>query len=970
MSRRGARLLAVLLLAPALAYLAYRPLAAWRFRSERARAASLTDAAAAREILARLADLRPHDDETLFRLGSAEESLGRPEAAERAFASVSPGSGFGLQAAVRRGKLLIRGFGRVSEAETVLASALGGPATIASEARWALAELFVWEGRTAEARDLLEAGWGRSPEGDRIALLREHWRLDSVVVDESDVGPVLEASARFAPDDPHVRLIRAWLAASYGRFDEASEPLRTAERDHPDDVAVWRVSLAIALVANRPEDAASAIRRLSPRDLSTADMLRLRATFASARGDPASERRFLDRVVAVEPADTASLERLAALAAGADDTAAAELRRRKAEIDRRKQDYRWRILRVAAKPSRPEVVDLATRAEALGRYFEARGWWTVALSLDGGDGTAREALERIKLEPRHEDAAGFAGLLAELPERSGRGPETASDLRRPSFRDETAAAGLTGGYQAPESELHPIPEIIGGGVALLDFDGDGWLDVFLVQGGPRFPPDPGPRRSGDRLYRNRGDGTFEDVSDASGISVLPGGFGFGVARGDYDRDGQPDLFVTRWRSYALLRNRGDGTFEDATRAAGLDGDRGFPTSAAFADLDGDGDLDLYVCHYLKWDEAHPPRCPSARIPGRSVSCLPLLFEAESDRLYRNDGGRFVDVTGPAGVLESEGRGLGVVAADFDGDGRIDLYVANDQSRNYLYRNLGGLRFEEVGLTSGAACAADGVSRAGMGVASGDYDSDGRIDLAVTNFYGESTTVYRNLGGGAFADATAAAGLAAPSRFFLGFGAAFLDADDDGLLDLATANGHVNDERPQVPYAMPARLYLGDGRGRLVDASEAAGPPWRRPVLGRGLAVGDLDNDGRLDVLIVPRNEPLVYARNRTKGGHSLTLQLRGSVRARDPVGARAVVEVSGRRQTAWLTGGGSYLSASDPRLHFGLGTASVVDSVEIAWPSGRSSRFVNLKADAGYLLEEGDDRAVALPGFRAREEVP
>jgi hypothetical protein len=280
------------------------------------------------------------------------------------------------------------------------------------------------------------------------------------------------------------------------------------------------------------------------------------------------------------------------------------------------------------------------------------------------------------------------------------------------------------------------------------------------------------------------------------------GYGHGITVGDVDNDGHPDLFLTRWRSYRLLRNRGDGTFEDITSAAGFLGDRGWPTSAAFADLDGDGDLDLYVCHYVAWDAAHPRLCRSPAAPGYT-SCDPKILEPEPDRVYRNDRGRFTDVTAESGLAETTGRGLGVVAADLDGDGRTDLFVANDGSANFFWRNRGGFRFEEAGLTSGLSANSSGGYQAGMGVACGDLDGDGRIDLAVTNFYGESTSFYRNHGSGDFSDQSAAIGLLAPSRSLLGFGIVLLDANNDGRLDLLSANGHVNDFRPNVPYAMHA-----------------------------------------------------------------------------------------------------------------------------------------------------------------------
>jgi hypothetical protein len=331
------------------------------------------------------------------------------------------------------------------------------------------------------------------------------------------------------------------------------------------------------------------------------------------------------------------------------------------------------------------------------------------------------------------------------------------------------------------------------------------------------------------------------------------------------------------------------------------------------------------------------------------------------------------VTAAAGIVDTDGRGLGVVVADLDADGLVDIFVANDMTANLLFHNLGGFRFEETGEASGACCNAGGGYQAGMGIACGDVDGDGRPELAVTNFYGESTTLFSNLGGGQFADRTSAAGLALPTRFVLGFGAFFLDADNDGRLDLVQANGHVNDFRPAIPYAMPSQLFLGLGEGRFTEASGRAGACWAVERVGRGLAVGDLDNDGRPDVLILAQAGPLAYFHNLGTGGdgrpgsvgHFVTLRLEGTRSSRDGVGARVRVTASGRTQTAQRLGGGSFLSACDGRLHFGLGAGDDAPdvTVEVRWPGGRVDRHEGLRSDTAYRLVEGDPRARPLEGW-------
>ena len=521
-------------------------------------------------------------------------------------------------------------------------------------------------------------------------------------------------------------------------------------------------------------------------------------------------------------------------------------------------------------------LELARAAEAAGYRSEARAVYAAIVKYQPDDSAAREAIERLDRAIADRLAAATAGeSRTDSGAASGQGcaGREAAPIVVPSFTDDAEAVGLRFTHVSGASIIRQLPEQSGGGVGVLDYDGDGWLDVYCVQGGP-FPPRADSPPPGDRLFRNRGDGTFEDVTDRAGIAAMARGFGHGVTVGDYDADGDPDLFITRWHAYALYRNNGNGTFSDVTEAAGLGGARGWPTSSAMADLDGDGDLDLYVCHYVAWDAENPRLCRNEST-GAYVTCNPRECLSEADHLFRNDGARFVDVTAAAGIIDGDGRGYGVVAADLDEDGRIDLFVANDLSANLLFLNRGGMRFEEVGHLAGVAANAGGGYQAGMGIAAGDLDGDGRIDLIVTNFFGESSTFYRNLGGGLFADHTASIGLATASRDLLGFGVAFLDANDDGRLDLVSANGHVNDLRPNYPYRMPAQLLLGGADGRLTDVSSRAGVAWRVPRMGRGLAVCDLDNDGRQDVLIHAHDQPLAYLHNRTKGGRSLTIRLVG-----------------------------------------------------------------------------------------------
>jgi enediyne biosynthesis protein E4 len=911
-------------------------------------------------------------DEVDYRLGLCEGYLGHDEAALAAWGRLPARSPFAEAAALNSAAVEINR-GRFSAAETLLNGALSHPGRQVVTVGQVLARLLWEQGRTHERRAVIESSWRRAsrpgwprPE-EALGLLRDHIAVDleSLAVDAFRI--LLDRAGRQAPDDDRVWLGWANLAIRTGQFANARRRIDDCLRRRPEDPAVWQAELDWGLETEQVAAVRRALAQLPADRLSRSRVEALRAWLASRRHDAETEQRALEQLVQDEPGHCPAWERLAVLAAQAGRVAhAGELRLRKAAMDQAKQRYRDLYNQNRFTDDAPE---LARLAETLGRRFEAIGFLTWIVQHDPADPAPRTALARLQGDEtrRGERGETLAQVLAaNLAPESGRPSAGAEpvDPAMPQFRDDAQAAGLSFVYENGESSLHQLPEFAGGGIGLLDYDGDGWLDVYLVQGG-RFPPDPAhqPPR-GDRLFRNRRDGTFQDVTDASGIGGMTQGYGHGVAVGDYDNDGHADLFVTRWRSYTLYRNRGDGRFEDVTQRAGLAGDRDWPTSAAFADLDNDGDLDLYVCHYVAWDADNPRICYTFPPNQVVTGCNPREVEPRPDHVFRNDRGRFTDVTATAGIFEHQGRGLGVVAADLDDDGRIDLFVANDQSANYLFHNRGGFQFEETAQTAGVAANAEGGYQAGMGVACGDLDGDGRLDLAVTNFYGESTTFFRNLGQGVFADQTTDVGLAAPTRHRLGFGIAFLDVDNDGRLDLLTANGHVNDYGPSVPYLMPIQLLRGGEDGRLRDVSDRAGPPFGPLHLGRGLAAGDLDNDGRVDALVVAQNEPLVFLHNQTRAGHFVTLALEGTASNRDGVGASVVVVAGPERRVAQRIGGGSYQSAGDPRLHFGLGDARRIASLEVHWPSGRVDRYHDLPADTGYLLREGEAKVRPHPGWK------
>jgi tetratricopeptide (TPR) repeat protein len=950
----------------------------WLYRASlqeaKARIASGAPAEARRLLVEALARW-PEEGELTFLLGACEQALGRPDAALTAWSRVPSDSPFAGHAAMLRVRLLLKR-DRFAEAEELLPAALRASGQHSIEARETLVALFKLEGRFAEVRSLVEEGWDSYQ--DRFGLLRQLANLDSInPVPIEKIRPALEKAAGKSPDDDRIWLGRANLALRTGEFTDARRWLDDCLRQRPRDAPVWNSRLELAIATGDVAGAREALGQLRPGDVPPEEVLALRAWFAAQAGDPAREREALSELLEIVPGRVQAVERLAELELLAHRSEhAARLRARKAELDKAKIRYEMLVTKPSAEAVR-HCVEMARLAEVLGRSFEARSLWSVALERLPNDREAREARSRLERAKAVRGSLTLAGLVAELGPLRVRGTRSPGRLAAtPAFHDDAEVSGLRFQFNNGATPSRQIPETMSGGVGMLDYDGDGWLDVYLVQGGS-FPPaakgfqaraDEDGRAaragSGDRLFRNRANGTFEDATAASGIANLAQGYGHGVAVGDFDNDGHPDLFITRWRAYALYRNQGDGTFRDVTSEAGLGGDRDWPTSAAFADLDGDGDLDLYVCHYLQWDAEHPRICFDEEKKTNSY-CAPQHFQSLPDHLFRNDCGRFVDVTNQAGINDWHGQGLGVVATDLDDDGRVDLFVANDQSANYFFRGQGGLKFEELAETSGLAGNGNGGFQAGMGVACGDLDGDGRPDLGVTNFYNESMTFYHNLGGGVFTDHTREIGLAVPTRYRLGFGTVFLDVDNDGRLDVAIANGHVDDFRPEIPYAMPAQLLLGGEGGKLIDVSDRAGAPWQVLRVARGLAAGDLDNDGRIDLLLVAQDGPLAYFHNRTAGGHALTLRLEGKASNRDAIGARVTVVAGGRSRVFWRFGGGSYQSASDPRLHIGLGEANHIEALVVAWPSGRVDRFGPLATDAGYQIREGS-QPLPLAGFRSR----
>ena len=537
----------------------------------------------------------------------------------------------------------------------------------------------------------------------------------------------------------------------------------------------------------------------------------------------------------------------------------------------------------------------------------------------------------------------------------------------PLFVESAAPAGLRFTHANGATGQFYAAEQMGSGVALFDYDNDGDLDVFLVQGGVLGADKAADVHPAGRLYRNdmKRDAagkttlTFTDVTDRAGIVWRQ--YGMGAAVGDYDNDGDLDLFLTAFGPDALFRNNGDGTFSDVTTEAGV-GDPLWSTSAAFLDYDRDGDLDLFVANYLDFTLADNKTCADA--VGTRDYCSPRVYRPVPDRLHRNEGnGRFTDVTQAAGIVKAYGAGLGVAVGDYNGDGRLDIYVANDATPNQLWINRGDGTFGDEGLLSGTAVNAAGNPEGSMGIASGDVDADGDEDLFVTNIIGETFVLYQNDGKGSFEDVRTRWGIGVPTAAFTGFGTDWIDYDNDGWLDLFITNGAVNAlealRGQPNPFRMKNQLFRNTGNRRFAETTAEAGPAFERAEIGRGAAFGDLDNDGDTDVVVTANGGPVQLLLNQASAGHNwLDVRLQQAPGNRFAFGARIGVERAGA-PTLWrrVKTDGSYLSASDVRAHFGLGAVRAISGITVEWPDGARERWTGMAPDRVVTLRRGEGRS-------------
>jgi enediyne biosynthesis protein E4 len=537
---------------------------------------------------------------------------------------------------------------------------------------------------------------------------------------------------------------------------------------------------------------------------------------------------------------------------------------------------------------------------------------------------------------------------------------TTPESFNPGFRlvNVTSSAGIQFQHNSGAYGGKLLPETLGSGCAFLDYDRDGWQDILLING--MDWPDHKRQTSTLRLYHNNRDGTFTDITHKAGLDVEM--YGMGVAVGDYNNDGFPDILITCVGQNRLFKNSGKGTFVDVTNSSGLGHRQALSTSALWFDCDRDGRLDLFVCNYVKWSPEHDVFCS---LDGKHKSyCTPEAYRGETCWLFHNRGdGTFEDVTATSGIFDSSSKSLGVAMLDYDQDGWPDLLVANDTQPNKLYRNAHNGTFKDVAVEAGIAFSADGKARAGMGVDAADFDNSGAAGVAITNFDNEMIGLYRALGNGTYEDIATQAGVGLPSKTTLGFGCMFLDANLDGALDLAAANGHIDDTvrsiRGNVGYAQPPQLFLNNfvnqGKRTFRDVTSEIGDAFGQPKVGRGLACGDFDRDGDLDILITTNHGPAyLYRNDQLAGNRSIRFYLVGKQSNRDAIGATVRIYHEGVTQSRLVKSGSSYLSQSELPVTFGLGKRDKIERVVVQWPNGRTEEYKNLAAGKAYECVESE----------------
>jgi tetratricopeptide (TPR) repeat protein len=816
-----------------------------------------------------------------------------------------------------------------------------------------------------------------------LRLVRLGVATDDLVLLARESGVVhdpgkLELARKAAPDDPNPLVGLAWHESSSDRNKQAIELLQEAIQLQPDHAAAHVAMGQQLLKTRRFSELARWSKRVPPTAEEFAETWCLRARLAEEYGNRDVAIRCYWEAVRRAPELKAANFNLARLLADAGESEDAEQFaahvRRIHELDTQQN----RVLYPGSRGGIEPIVELAKKFEAVGRYWEAYGWCRMAVESDPSHENGRRYLEELRSKVEGIplqmtiDAANVALAielsnypLPQFRKVAVSAINTNSDATSPiSFRNDAATAGLRfrffNGTDGESSRR--MFEFTGGGIGVLDFDMDGFPDVFFTQG-RHWPTDlPAGDRS-DRLFRNRAGARFEDVTISA--RIREDGFGQGVAVGDFNSDGFPDLLVANIGANRLWMNQGDGTFTDATSAAGLDGDE-WTTSCVLADFDGDGLSDIYFANYLTAEDVFKRVCTHA--DGTPRACSPFHFDGQPDRLWINDGnGRFTDATADVLSARPNGKGLGVAVWDAHGTGRLSLFVANDTTPNFFFANEGskngGLHLRECGIETGLALNENGKAEGCMGVALGDVDEDGQLDVHVTNFLSESNTLFKNTSDGQYADRTRALGLHFATYDVLGFGTQFLDSDLDGVLELFVANGHVDDLRETGrPYRMLPRLFRWDGRQFQGVHAATLGPYFRGKWLGRSVARIDWNRDGRNDLIVGHLADDSALLTNTTPdAGRFLSIRLIGVESSRDAIGTTVQVRFGDRTIVRQLTAGDGYQASNERRLIFGVGDAEKIDELTVRWPSGREQRFRNVSTQQEMLLTEQGKLLSAVP---------
>jgi tetratricopeptide (TPR) repeat protein len=792
------------------------------------------------------------------------------------------------------------------------------------------------------------------------------------------IMPELEQFRSNNPDHPTMLLANARIAIGEDQLEEARGLLRDAIRGNPGlvEAQAWLGMLLLELPDKQPF--IDWYQALPEGIQENSDMWVVQGLWSQDQGQPRAAARCFWEALKLDPNHQIACYQLATSLALVGHL---ELALKIQDRARQLQELEMAVTQVNSRNDDLELLGTMARlTERLGRYWEAYGWHNIILAQRSSSPVSRTALNRLQQHltssapqvadqrdpARIVDLAGYP--LPEMQRTIAPPPAPRDDNgSRVHFSDIAPGAGIRFTYfnaDDPATEGRRMFEFTGGGAAVLDFDGDLWPDIYLTQGCP-WPPDPGQQEYRDRLFRNLGDGTFEDVTEQAGLG--DNRFSQGIQVGDFDNDGFPDIYLANVGENRLYRNNGDGTFADVTGEAGAGGAR-WTSSCLLADLNGDGLADLYEVNYLSGEGVFDLICD--RENGRARSCSPTEFDAQQDRVMLNLGnGKFQDVTDQSGIVTPDGKGLGIVAADFHGSGMLSLFIANDMTANFYFINRNGpgepLDFVEQAVISGLAYDRDGKAQSCMGIALDDADADGLLDMHVTNFYKESNTLYVQQSAGIFRDRTRQARLREPGFNLLGFGTQFLDAQLDGQPDLVVANGHVDDYTYQgSPFQMRPQFLCNVG-GIYLDQGETAGDYFGRKLLGRGLTVGDLNRDGKPDFIVSHLDAPVAVLANDTpEAGNYLALQLRGRTIQRDAIGSRVAVTIRGdnpRELVRQLTAGDGYLASNQRQLLIGLGEDQQVEKLQVTWINGKVDTYMSVPVNRQVVVIEGDPELHLLP---------